>query len=125
MAKSSPPWCLRTQRSVTSYDLRYGWQAPNALVRVGKRGTLVIPAAIRTRLGITEGQLLELPISDHALLIQPVLDSRLERFREAFGPFFEGVDPVEFQRGFRDETTQLQRARTPGRSTRAEAAAER
>jgi len=74
------------------------------LVRIGKRGTLVIPAEIRAVLGIDEGQVLELSVSDGGLMLEPVPDSPLERFRNAVGPFFEGVDPVDFQRELRTES---------------------
>jgi AbrB family looped-hinge helix DNA binding protein len=73
------------------------------LVRVGKRGTLVIPAEVRAVLGIEEGQVLELSVSDGGLVLEPVPESPVERFRNAVGPFFEGVDPVEFQRELRTE----------------------
>ncbi len=64
----------------------------------------MIPAPLREELGITEGQLLEVSIAGQALLMQPVPEDPLERFRRAFGPFFEGVDPVAFQRELRDES---------------------
>lgn len=74
------------------------------VVRVGKRGTLVIPAHLREKLGIDEGQLLEISVTDGGLALQPVSDDPLERFRSAFGPFFEGVDPVGFQKELRAES---------------------
>ena len=74
------------------------------LVRVGKRGTLVIPAHVRAELGIHEGQLLEISVTERGLVLEPVSDDPLERFRSAFGPFFEGVDPVGFQKELRAES---------------------
>lgn len=74
------------------------------VVRVGKRGTLVIPAHLRARLGIDEGQLLEISVTERGLVLESVSDDPLKRFRSAFGPFFEGVDPVEFQRELRAES---------------------
>lgn len=76
---------------------------PN-VVRVGKRGTLVIPAHLRASLGIEEGQVLEISVTERGLLLEPVSNNPLERFRSAFGPFFEGVDPVEFQKELRAES---------------------
>ncbi|MBE0609840.1 MAG: AbrB/MazE/SpoVT family DNA-binding domain-containing protein [Dehalococcoidia bacterium] len=76
---------------------------PN-VVRVGKRGTLVIPAHLRASLGIEEGQVLEISVTERGLLLEPVSNNPLERFRSAFGPFFEGVDPVEFQKKLRAES---------------------
>lgn len=74
------------------------------LVRLGKRGTLVIPAPLRAELGMREGQVLEISVSERGLLVEPVPDDALERFRRAFGPFYEGVDPVQFQRELRSES---------------------
>ena len=82
----------------------------NTLVRVGKRGTLVIPAHLRAELRIEEGQILEISVSERGLLFEPVSDSPIERFRRAFGPFFEGVDPVEFQRELRAESPRFRLA---------------
>lgn len=76
----------------------------STLIRVGKRGTLVIPAHLRASLGIEEGQVLEISVTERGLLLEPVSDNPLERFRRAFGPFFEGVDPVEFQKELRAES---------------------
>jgi AbrB family looped-hinge helix DNA binding protein len=76
---------------------------PN-VVRVGKRGTLVIPAHLRASLGIDEGQALEISVTERGLLLEPIPDNALERFQRAFGPFFEGVDPVEFQEELRAES---------------------
>lgn len=51
-----------------------------------------------------EGQVLEISVSERGLLVEPVPDDALERFRRAFGPFYEGVDPVQFQRELRSES---------------------
>lgn len=40
-------------------------------VRVGKRGTLVIPARIRQRYGITEGEMFVMEESPDGLLLKP------------------------------------------------------
>lgn len=76
----------------------------STLIRVGKRGTLVIPAHLRSSLGIEEGQVLEISVTERGLLLEPVSDNPVERFRKAFGPFFGGIDPVEFQRELRAES---------------------
>jgi AbrB family looped-hinge helix DNA binding protein len=39
-------------------------------VRVGKRGTIVIPKAIRERLGIVEGMLLELYVENDKIILK-------------------------------------------------------
>lgn len=74
------------------------------LIRVGKRGTLVIPARLRSSLGIEEGQAFEISVTERGLLLEPVPEDPVERFRRALGPFFEGIDPVEFQRELRSES---------------------
>jgi AbrB family looped-hinge helix DNA binding protein len=73
-------------------------------VRVGKRGTLVIPAHLRAELGIAEGQMLEISVTERGILLEPLSDDPLEQFQRAFGPFFKGVDPVEFQKELRAES---------------------
>lgn len=65
----------------------------------------MIPAAVRAKLRITEGQLFELSLSGRTLVLEAVPGEPLERFRRAVGPFFENVDPLEFQHELRDGTT--------------------
>jgi len=49
------------------------WQAINKVfmkIRVGKRGTIVIPKSIREKLGIEEGAVLELEVVEGGLLLK-------------------------------------------------------
>lgn len=41
-------------------------------VRVGKRGTVVIPAEVRRRYGLDEGEILVMEESEQGLLLKPV-----------------------------------------------------
>lgn len=73
-------------------------------VRIGKRGTIVIPADIRHELGLEEGDVMALTVGeDGAMRLKAVPADPLERLRQAFGGIFAGIDPVEYQRSLRDE----------------------
>ncbi|RLE65924.1 MAG: AbrB family transcriptional regulator [Thermoprotei archaeon] len=47
-------------------------------VRIGKRGTLVIPKDIRERLGIEEGSVLFMEVKDHEIVLRK--DDLWDRF---------------------------------------------
>lgn len=73
-------------------------------VRIGKRGTIVIPADIRHELGLDEGDVMALTVGeDGAMRLESVSSDPIERLRQAFGGIFAGIDPVEYQRSMRDE----------------------
>jgi AbrB family looped-hinge helix DNA binding protein len=73
-------------------------------VRVGKRAQIVIPAALRKRMGIDEGDILNARLTeDGSLILTPTPREPLGRLRQLAQRYFKGVDPVAFQRELRDE----------------------
>lgn len=73
-------------------------------VRIGKRGTIVIPADIRHELGLEEGDVMALTVGeDGAMRLKAVPADPGERLRAAVGRAFAGIDPVEYQRAIRDD----------------------
>ena len=48
--------------------------------KVGKRGTIVVPAALRRRFGIEEGTLVIIEASDEGLLIRPAVAVPVETY---------------------------------------------
>ena len=50
-------------------------------VRIGKRGTVVIPQAIRERLGLQEGDRLRLAVVSGELRLRPAVESSLAALR--------------------------------------------
>lgn len=75
-----------------------------ATIRVGKRGQVVIPAAIRASVALTEGAVFR-AILDQAgdLVLKPIRADPVERLRLAFAGVFDGVDATEYISGLRDE----------------------
>ena len=53
---------------------------PQSTSRVGKRGTIVIPAALRRRFGIEEGALVIAEDRDEGILIRPAVAVPLESY---------------------------------------------
>ena len=53
---------------------------PQSTSRVGKRGTVVLPAALRRRFGIEEGSLIIAEDRDEGILIRPALAVPLESY---------------------------------------------
>lgn len=53
---------------------------PQSTSRVGKRGTVVIPAALRRRFGIEEGSLVIAEDREEGILIRPALAVPLESY---------------------------------------------
>jgi AbrB family looped-hinge helix DNA binding protein len=72
-------------------------------IRVGKRGTLVIPVEMRRSLGIEEGDTLQATVCDGKLTVTPIPADPWERLRKAGSKFFEGVDAKAYIRALRDE----------------------
>jgi len=54
--------------------------SPPETSRVGKRGTVVIPARIRRRYGIEEGSLVVVEERDEGILIRPAVPMPLESY---------------------------------------------
>jgi AbrB family looped-hinge helix DNA binding protein len=68
-------------------------------LRVGKRGTLVIPAEMRRRYGFDEGEMLVMEESPQGLLLKPVRAYELEVYtpsRTAEFMLNNAVDAAEF-----------------------------
>jgi AbrB family looped-hinge helix DNA binding protein len=57
-----------------------------AKVRLGANGRIVLPAAIRERLGLEPGVVLFLDVKDNQLQIES-LPARIERLQREFAPF--------------------------------------
>jgi AbrB family looped-hinge helix DNA binding protein len=53
---------------------------PQSTSRVGKRGTVVIPAALRRRFGIEEGALIIAEGREEGILLRPALAVPLESY---------------------------------------------
>lgn len=74
-------------------------------VLVGKRAQVVIPADVRRRLGIREGDRLHLEVDERGrIVMERIDDDPLERLRRAGAASYADVDPVEYQRALRDES---------------------
>jgi AbrB family looped-hinge helix DNA binding protein len=73
-------------------------------IYVGKRAQLVIPAEIRRRLDIREGDTLRLEVDEQGrLVLEPLPRDPVARLRQAGARIFDGVDGVEEQRRLRAE----------------------
>ncbi len=55
---------------------------PQSTSRVGKRGTVVIPAALRRRFGIKEGFLIIAEDREEGILIRPTVAAPLESYSQ-------------------------------------------
>ncbi len=69
--------------------------------RVGKRGTVVIPAALRRRFGIEEGTLVVAEATDEGILIRPAVAVPVEVYspeRKARLLLENAIDPEDYGR---------------------------
>jgi len=65
----------------------------SAIVRIGKKYTLVIPKNIREKLKLKEGSRVLLRISGNTIVIEPLPESPFEVLGEVIGePYSEKVD---------------------------------
>jgi AbrB family looped-hinge helix DNA binding protein len=74
---------------------------PQSTSRVGKRGTVVIPAALRRRFGIEEGSLVIAEDREEGILIRPALAVPLEIYtaeRRAEFLLSNAVDSEDYAR---------------------------
>jgi len=74
---------------------------PQRTSRVGKRGTVVIPAALRRRFGIKEGSLIIAEDREEGILIRPVVAVPLESYtpeRRAEFLLSNAVDEEDYAR---------------------------
>ncbi|RMF92488.1 MAG: AbrB/MazE/SpoVT family DNA-binding domain-containing protein [Nitrospinota bacterium] len=77
--------------------------------RVGKRGTMVIPARLRHRFGLTEGSLVIVEAREEGILIRPAVVMPLERYtpeRQAEFLLSNAVDEEDYAR-VREEVRKL------------------
>lgn len=73
-------------------------------VRVGRKGTIVIPAPLRHELGLDEGSMMNASVGeDGKLTLDPVPGDPFERLRHIAGGVFDGIDAVAYIREMRDE----------------------
>ena len=74
---------------------------PQSTSRVGKRGTIVIPAALRRRFGIEEGSLVIVEGREEGILIRPAVAVPLESYtpkRRAEFLLSNAVDAEDYAR---------------------------
>ncbi len=70
----------------------------SAIVKVGKRYTIVIPKSIREKLRLKEGSKVLLRISGNRIIIEPLPDSPFEILGKVVGePYSEEVDEKKAQ----------------------------
>ena len=73
--------------------------AVNAVLRVGERCEIALPPSIREELHISEGDLLSASVTEEGqLVLTPVAEDPWERLRRLIRPYFQGVDPIAYQR---------------------------
>lgn len=73
-------------------------------VRVGKRAQVVIPAALRRQMGVSDGDLLHAEVDEQGRLILERVDpDPVARLAGAGAGLWSDVDAVEHQRALRDE----------------------
>lgn len=73
--------------------------------RIGKRGTLVIPARLRRLFGLEEGAEVVAEETDEGILIRPAITLTLERYsdeRKAEFLLNNAVDQKDYERARRD-----------------------
>jgi len=77
---------------------------PDMDVRVGKRAQVVIPAVLRRRMGVTDGDLLHAEVDDQGrLILERVHPDPVQRLADAGRGLWGGDDPVKEQRALRDD----------------------
>ena len=54
----------------------------SATIKIGKRGTLVIPAPIRQSYGLEEGDLISIEVQREGLLLRPLVTIPIEKYSE-------------------------------------------
>lgn len=73
-------------------------------VLIGKRAQVVIPAEIRRRLGLREGDRLHLEVDDQGrIVLERLEEDPVERLIRAGTACFADVDPVAYQRALRED----------------------
>lgn len=73
-------------------------------VRVGQRAQVVIPAALRRRMGVSDGDTLHVEIDDRGrLILEKVEADPLLRLMHAGAGLYAGQDALAYQRGLRED----------------------
>lgn len=73
-------------------------------VRVGQRAQVVIPAELRRRMGVRDGDVLHAEIDECGRLVLEKVDpDPVRRLLQAGKGLFEGMDGVDYQRAVRQE----------------------
>lgn len=75
----------------------------HARVKIGQRGTIVIPAELRRELELETGDELDLVAEGETLVISKVDSDPIVEFREMGARYYAGIDPVRHQRELRDD----------------------
>lgn len=71
-------------------------------IRIGKRAQVVIPAELRRRMGVTDGDLLHVDLDEHGrLVLERVEPDPLRRLSDAGRGLWHRQDPVSEQRELR------------------------
>lgn len=82
-----------------------GWSGVKGkIVRVGRKGVIVIPLDVREALGIGEGSLLTLEVSEGAIVLKPLKPLRVKL----------GARPQEIVRESKREELELEEGVRPG-----------
>ncbi len=72
-------------------------------VRVGQRAQVVIPAALRRKMGVQDGDLLHAEVDDRGRLVLEKVDpDPMQRLLAAGSGLYEGRDAVEQQHELRE-----------------------
>lgn len=91
--------------------------------RVGRRGSIVIPARLRRRLGLTEGSLVIAEAREEGILLRPTIALPLETYspeRRAEFLLSNAVDRRDYARAVREvKKLGLDREQVPHRKPRA------
>jgi AbrB family looped-hinge helix DNA binding protein len=72
-------------------------------VKVSTKNQIAVPSEARRRLGISPGDRLTVQVTDDALVLRRRPASPSARLRSLGRGVWQGVDPVDFVRGLRDE----------------------
>jgi AbrB family looped-hinge helix DNA binding protein len=78
---------------------------PSETTRIGRRGTVVIPAAIRRSLGLKEGDVIVAEERDGGVLLRPAVSLPLERYsaeRRAEFLLNNATDRADYVRAVRE-----------------------
>lgn len=75
-------------------------------IRIGKRAQVVIPAELRRRMGVTDGDLLHVDLDEHGrLVLERVEPDPLRRLSDAGRGLWHRQDAVSEQRELRADWT--------------------